>query len=269
MSEDQETIPVMGHELDVVTLDEAVQWVRERCIPDSVPETPYVVHTVNVDHFAIADSSDEFAEFMKSADLSLADGAPLCFFSRMAGHGELPRVTGQDLFVRLARHEGPPVRVFVLGAEPDVNATASQRLSAASYPGLAPVGGESPKRSDLMQVNYEDALIARINNSGADLLIVAFGAPTQELWLQRNAAQLDVKVAMGLGSALDVFAGKVQRAPGLMQKLGLEWLFRLVQEPRRLARRYLVNDSRVALHMAIWALRTRIARTRETVRVNN
>ena len=139
------------------------------------------------------------------------------------------RVTGADGLSQIAQRAAETGwRIFFLGAAPGVAARAADALQA-SYPGLQIAGtlSGSPAPAE------EDELVQQINASGADLLFVAFGAPTQDQWIARNSTRLDVAMAMGVGGAFDFLAGEVPRAPYGMRRLGLEWLFRLLRQPWR------------------------------------
>lgn len=171
-----------------------------------------------------------YAAAVNAADLVLADGIGDLYAARILGTPLTERVTGADtapeLLSRLAEKGGS---VFLYGGRPGV-AERAARFLRSRFPGLCIAGTENG------YISREDDLFGRINDAKPDLLLAALGAPRQELWMQKNAARLNVGLMMGVGGLFDVWAGDVKRAPELWQKLGLEWLFRLVQEPKRVSR---------------------------------
>jgi N-acetylglucosaminyldiphosphoundecaprenol N-acetyl-beta-D-mannosaminyltransferase len=199
------------------------------------------VVTVNLDFLSIAQRDKLFRRTLNTADLAVADGMPLVWASRMRGEALPERVAGVDLVIescRLAAETGESV--FLLGAAPGVADAAARKLEEA-FPGLRVAGAYSPPMGPITR--KENAHILRmIANTRPGFLFVALGAPRQDLWIRENRAQLGVPVCMGVGCVFDVLAGAVVRAPRWMQRTGLEWAYRLSQEPGRLWRRYLLND---------------------------
>jgi len=199
------------------------------------------VVTVNLDFLSIAQRDNSFRDTLNAADLAVADGMPLVWVSRLQGEPLAERVTGVALVdecCRLAEAAGRPV--FLLGAAPGVAAAAGDRLVerfpdlrvTAYSPPLGPIGPRENAR-----------ILRMIRSAQPGFVFVALGAPRQDLWIRENLGHLDTQVAMGVGCVFDVLAGAVDRAPAWMQRFGMEWAYRLVQEPSRLWRRYLVNDS--------------------------
>jgi N-acetylglucosaminyldiphosphoundecaprenol N-acetyl-beta-D-mannosaminyltransferase len=206
-------------------------------------EGGYVV-TPNVDHVVLAARSRELARTYQNASLSLADGQPILWMARLLRAPLPQKISGSDLLDPLmatAARRG--WRVFLFGASPDVSARAEEKLRAA-HPWLRIVGRDTSVWNPSDE-HSSDALIDAIRHTGAELVVVALGAPKQELWMARHAAALGPAVAIGLGGSLDFAAGAVPRAPQWMSRAGLEWLFRLSREPRRLAHRYLVRDTQI------------------------
>jgi N-acetylglucosaminyldiphosphoundecaprenol N-acetyl-beta-D-mannosaminyltransferase len=202
---------------------------------------PHQVVTVNMDFLSIAARDPEFRATINSADLAVADGMPLVWLSRLRGQPLAERVAGVELVTescRIAAEQGR--RVFLLGAGQGVAETAGRRLQAM-YPGLRIVGTYSPPMGALRR-REDDRIVRMIRAANPDFLFVALGAPRQDLWIREHQHLLHVPVAMGVGCVLDLLAGSVKRAPHWMQRTGLEWAYRLAQEPTRLWRRYLVND---------------------------
>ncbi|MAG35426.1 MAG: acetylglucosaminyldiphospho-UDP acetyl-beta-D-mannosaminyltransferase [Dehalococcoidia bacterium] len=212
-------------------------------------EGPARIVTPNPEFVILAQRSTAFREALWQSDLAIPDGGGLLLASRLLGLRLREQVRGTDLayeLVRRARKEG--WRVFLLGAGPGVAADAAARLRSLN-PGVSIVGaygGISAKAGD-------PDTRAAVNGAGrVDLLLVAYGAPAQELWMARNLDTLDVGVAMGVGGVLDYMAGRVRRAPPMIRAAGLEWLFRLVMQPWRWRRQVsLVVFSRLVLAAAI------------------
>jgi N-acetylglucosaminyldiphosphoundecaprenol N-acetyl-beta-D-mannosaminyltransferase len=209
------------------------------------------VFTPNVDHVVQAESDASFREAYANASLSLCDGQPLLWASRLLGSPLPEKISGADLVAPLLRRAGRRGwRVFLIGGMPG-SANAAAKRFAASY-GVQ-VAGIEDGRIDLASGASDEALLARIREARPQLVLVALGAPKQELWIAARRARLAPAVSLGVGAALDFAAGAVRRAPPWMQRVGLEWFYRLTREPRRLARRYLWNDRRfLAIFLRTW-----------------
>ncbi len=198
------------------------QWIAQR--------TPTrQICTVSPEFVMIAQQDAEFMHVLRQADLCVADGVGLLWAARYLGRALPERVTGSDgvpLIAERAAQEG--WRLYLLGAAPGVAERAAEALRTR-YPNVQIVGtyAGSPAFQE------ETAIVERVNASGADILFVAYGAPQQDTWIARNRARLHVHVAMGVGGTFDFLAGVVPRAPRWMQRLGLEWLFRLLRQPWR------------------------------------
>ena len=172
----------------------------------------------------------------------VADGMPMVWASRRRGpDAALPeRVAGSELIFRIAeRAASQGHRVYLLGGAPDVLAATRERLTR-QFPGLTVCGCESPPYRTLSQAEEAD-LCGRIRDARPDILLVAFGQPKGELWLARHGERLGVPVGIQLGASFDFVAGRVRRAPRWVQRVGMEWAFRLAMEPRRLCGRYWAN----------------------------
>jgi N-acetylglucosaminyldiphosphoundecaprenol N-acetyl-beta-D-mannosaminyltransferase len=225
---------VAGVDLDVVTLADALErigrWVREG-------QTLRVVVGVNVDLAVRAAREPEFAALLARVDLVTADGAPVVWASRLGPVALPERVPTIDIFdalLPLAAQQRWPL--YLLGARPEVLALAEARL-VEQHPGLSIVGRHNGYFDD-------GAAVARdVARSGARALFLALPSPAKERFVAAHRQVMpQVRVAMGIGGTLDVVAGVTRRAPMWARRAGLEWGFRLAQEPRRLWRRYLVED---------------------------
>jgi len=218
------------------------------------------VFTPNVDHVVNADSNAAFRDAYASASLSLADGQPLVWASRLLGSPLPGKVSGSDLVPPLMERAGRRGwRVFLVGGAPGAARASAERFSGAY--GVRIVGVEDG-RIDLVSGPADDELMQRIRRAEPHLVLVALGAPKQELWIAARRERLAPAVFLGVGAALDFAAGTLRRAPLWMQRAGLEWLFRLAQEPRRLARRYLWNDLKfVRILLRTWRSAGRTGRS--------
>ena len=203
------------------------------------------VYTPNVDHVVKAESNEAFRRAYEHASLSLADGMPLIWVSGLLGCRLPERVAGSDLLVPVlemaARRRW---RVYLLGGAPGV-AEATATLLLEDF-GVCVVGWDACRINiDGSDVGADS--VKRAKEARPDLILVGLGPPKQELWIDRSADAVRPAVAFGIGAGLDFLAGRYKRAPRWMARFGLEWAFRLFQEPRRLWRRYLVEGPRFAL----------------------
>ena len=231
----------MNTELDNLTMGEALDEI-DRLIQRNCPA--YVV-TPNVDHIVRLEQGDTFAEAYKNADLILADGKPLLWIAKWYGTPIKEKISGSDLFPKLcemAVQKG--YSMFFLGAAEGVAAKAADNLTK-KYPGLKVVGTYSPPYGFEKIPNEMEYIEQMIKAAHPHILIVALGSPKQERFLFLNRERLNVPISLGLGASLDFAAGNLKRAPKWMSEHGLEWLFRLIQEPKRLAKRYLVDDRKI------------------------
>ncbi len=193
--------------------------------------------TPNIDHIVTAESHAGLREAYAAADLTVADGQWVVWASRLLGTPLPAKISGSDLLLPLARDAGKKGRpIYLLGGSPGVAEAAARRLEKE---GAIICGVESPS-IDLSQP--QDELVARIAATKPGFVLVALGCPKQELWIHQQRARLRPAVLVGIGGTLDFLAGRIRRAPPWISRAGLEWAFRLVHEPRRLARRYLIKD---------------------------
>ena len=236
---------VWGVPFAPVTLAEAVAAVSE-LIRERRPTFFITAPT----HYAMLTAEEpDLRAINDRAAFIVADGKPLVWASRMQGTPLPERVAGSDLIFHLceeAAREG--FRVFLLGGEEGVATEAARRLTGR-YPGLRIVGTECPPFRPATP-EEEEALLERIRQAAPDLLFVAFGQPKGERWIIRHMDELGVPVSVQVGASLDFAAGRVSRAPRWMQKSGLEWVFRMALEPKRLAGRYARNAWFIARMLA-------------------
>jgi N-acetylglucosaminyldiphosphoundecaprenol N-acetyl-beta-D-mannosaminyltransferase len=229
-------IALLGVPFDKLTMNGALERI-ERMI---VGRQPHYVVTANADFLVQARRDVELRRILREAHLVLCDGTPLLWASRLLGNPLPERVAGSDLaplLIERAAQKG--YRLFLLGASPEANAQAVERLKKR-HPTLNIVGNHSPAFQPLLQMDHAE-IKRRISAARPDLLFVSLGCPKQEKWIAMHYHALGVPVTIGVGATIDFLAGRVKRAPRWMQRAGLEWAFRLLQEPRRLFKRYLAD----------------------------
>jgi len=221
-------VDVLGVGFDPVTLDGAVAAVV--ALPHE--PGPHLVVTANAEFVMQARSAPDLQEILQRAALVVADGVGVVWGARRLGRPLPGRVPGIDLAGRLcAEAARRGWRVCLVGGAPGVprDAAAALRLR---YPGI----DVAPAHHGYFGPEDETAVIRTIREAAPTLLLVGLGSPRQERWLHRHLASLAVPVAIGVGGTLDVWAGRMPRAPRIMQTLGLEWCYRLIRQPRRLGR---------------------------------
>ena len=226
-------IAILGVPFDHVTIDETIARIDAMI----ASRRPHYVVTANVDFLVQAHRDVELRRILLEADLVLCDGTPVLWASRWLGNALPERVAGSDLapaLIRSAAEKGH--RLFFLGAAPGVAAEAEAKLKQ-EYPTLNIVGTYAPPFSHLLAMDH-DEIARRVRAANPDVLLVSFGCPKQEKWIAMHHRALGVPVAIGVGATLDFLAGRVKRAPAWMRHTGTEWLYRLLQEPKRLYRRY-------------------------------
>ncbi len=220
-----EAVRILGVRVDDVTMEEALQRVEAMVVAGGAHQ----VVTVNPEFIMRAQEDGVFRQVLDEADLAIPDGQGLLLAARFLGQPLRERVAGSDMVPALAQRSARQGhRLYLLGAAPGVAERAAAEL-ARRYPGVQVVGTYAGSPA----VSEEDGIVARIQAARPDFLFVAYGAPAQDLWIHRNQPRLQVPVAIGIGGTLDFIAGVRKRAPVWMRRWGLEWLFRLIQEPRR------------------------------------
>jgi len=236
------SVSILGQRVDCLGLEETASRCR-----DAVLRRERVHHvSLNAAKLVAARDDGRLARILHSAHLASADGQSVVWASRLLGNPLPERVAGIDLMLRLleiAEHEG--FGVFFLGARADVLERALERLRLR-HPGLRIVGSQHGYFDDADSARICDAVDA----AGSDVLFVAMSSPRKEYWVAEHERLLEVPLIVGVGGALDVIAGDVARAPVWAQRTGLEWAFRLAQEPRRLWRRYLTTNVRFLVLVA-------------------
>ncbi len=217
---------IYGTEYNNVTLSEAADMTDAMLDEGGT----HRVVTPNAEIAYLAKSDDKLREIINTSDVSVADGIGVVYASKIYRTPVKQKVAGVELGEEiLARASKSGRGVFFLGGKPGVAELAARRISD-KYPGINFVGMHDGYFKD------DSEVISLINESGADILFVCLGAPKQEFWMADNKDKLNVRLMLGLGGALDSYAGTVKRAPEIWIKLGLEWLYRLIKEPKRAGR---------------------------------
>lgn len=233
------SITLMGCRIDNLSMRETLDRIEGFIRAGRESGQPHQHVVVNVDKLVKASRDPALQRIVNGCDLVNADGMPVVWASRLLGKPLKERVAGIDLFEALMRRAAQAGwRVFLLGAQAQVVQAVAETYGRR-YPGLVLAGW----RDGYWQGEQEEAEVARrIRASGADLLFVAISSPKKEQFLGKYQAEMRVPFAMGVGGTFDVVIGKVRRAPLWMQRAGLEWFWRFLQEPRRMFRRYFIDD---------------------------
>lgn len=228
----------LNTEIDNLNMQEAVEAIDNLIKRKG---SSYVV-TPNVDHIVKLENDIEFQEVYRNADLILTDGMPLIWISKLKGNPIKEKVSGSDLFpevCKLASKKG--YGIFLLGAAEGVAVKAAENLKN-KFEGLKIVGTYSPSYGFEKREEEIKYIIDIINEAKPDILAVGLGAPKQEKFIYKYRKELKVPISLAIGASIDFEAGNINRAPIWMQKCGLEWFYRLYKEPKRMFKRYLVDD---------------------------
>ncbi|AKK26189.1 WecB/TagA/CpsF family glycosyltransferase [Mycobacterium sp. EPa45] len=227
-------VDMMGCQIDNLSMEETLQKIES--FINSGTHQQHVV--VNVDKLVKASRDADLRRIINDCALVNADGMPVVWASRLLGKGLKERVAGVDLFEALMERSAEKAwRVYLLGAKEDVVSEVKRRYERR-YPALRIAG----YRNGYWKPEEEAGVVEQIKAARADLLFVAISSPKKEQFLGRYQAEMKVPFAMGVGGTFDVAVGKVKRAPLWMQKWGLEWFYRFLQEPRRMFKRYFIDD---------------------------
>lgn len=224
--------------IDNISMEECVEQI-DKLINDG--KYHYVV-TPNVDHIVQLQDDNYFLEVYKKADLVVTDGMPLVWYSKLIRKPIIEKISGSDLFPKvceLSANKG--YTIFLLGAADGIAEIAKNKLES-KYKGLKIVGTYSPKYGFENDVNEIKNIINIVNDAKPDILAVGLGAPKQEKFIYKYKKNLKVPISLAIGATIDFEAGNIKRAPKWMQKIGMEWFYRLIKEPNRMYKRYIVED---------------------------
>ncbi|MDG4983281.1 WecB/TagA/CpsF family glycosyltransferase [Lactococcus lactis] len=231
----------MNTEVDSLNMPEVLDRIDKLI---QIKKNSYVV-TPNVDHIVQLEKDSELQKVYKNADLILADGKPLIWISNYYKTPIKEKVSGSDLFPLLCEMAGKKgYKMFFLGAAEGVAARAATNLKKR-YSNLEVAGVYSPPFGFEENEEEVEKILQMIIKSDVDILIVGLGAPKQEKFIFKYHDRLNVPISLGLGASLDFEAGNIKRAPKWMQRSGLEWFFRITQDPRRMFKRYIIDDLKI------------------------
>ena len=231
----QDVVSILDISIHNMTMSDALEWIVERAAGDS----PGQICFVNADCANIAYRNRDYLAMLHESELVLADGIGMKLAGKLLGCEIRQNVNGTDLFPRLCESlSGTGAGIFLLGARPGV-AEKVRDWIVEHYPSTLVSG----YHDGYFSAAEEPEVIREIARSDAAVLLVAFGAPRQDLWIHRHLAATGVKVAMGVGGLFDFYSGRIPRAPLWMREVGAEWLYRFCQEPRRMWRRYFVGNA--------------------------
>lgn len=234
---------VLGHFIDALTWDETLDiiltWVKQS-------QKGYVC-LCNVHSAVTALDNNDLRIALMRANLVLPDGEPIAWVMRKKGFPNQNRLPGPDLMLKICQlAEDNDIKIFLFGSkEPTLDRLATKLKG--KFPKLHIAGIYSPKYGDWSDKDVSQ-YINVINQSGAKIVFVGIGCPKQEIWMSNNSHRIE-GLLFGVGAAFDFHAGSLKRAPALMQKLGLEWLHRLVNEPKRLWKRYLTTNTKFIMNL--------------------
>jgi len=234
----QSRINICGLGVDNISLDDAISrmeiYIQER--------KPVYIVTPNVDHVVKIQHDKEFRDSYREASLVLCDGAPLIWASRILRDPVRERICGSDLFVYLAEIAAKKgYRLYFLGGRPG-SAQLAADIFRQKYPAIQIVGVYSPPFGFEKDPRENEKVVSLIKRAQPDILLAGLGTPKQEKWIKRYHQETEVPVSIGIGASFEFAAGIVKRAPLWIRRCGFEWLWRLIIEPHRLWKRYLVDD---------------------------
>jgi N-acetylglucosaminyldiphosphoundecaprenol N-acetyl-beta-D-mannosaminyltransferase len=232
------SVNICGIKVDNCSLSDALKTIS-RYIEEI---TPRIIVTCNVDHIVKLKQDAEFMKVYKTASLVVPDGVPLLWAAKILGHPLIERVNGTDLFERMCEIAAKKnIRVYFLGGRPGACESAAEFFKR-KYPEINIVGLYSPSFGFECDDEENKKIVNMIKAANPDLLFVGLGAPKQEKWIYKYHKEYAVPVSIGIGVSFELSSGMVMRAPKWMQRTGLEWFWRFMMEPRRLWKRYFVND---------------------------
>lgn len=229
---------IVNARIDNLTFDEAL----DRFVRLIQQGKPYFAVTPNVDHIVKLRKDPEFRKVYDASSLTLADGMPLLWAAKFLGTPIKEKISGSDFvpgICRVAMKNN--YRIFLFGGRQGAAEKAAEFLTK-SYPGINIVGTYCPPFGFEKNEKEDQKAFRIIKEASPDILLVGLGAPKQEKWIYKHYRQLEVPISMGVGVTFEFLCGMVMRAPVWIQKTGIEWFWRLIMEPCRLWKRYLIDD---------------------------
>ena len=231
-------INICNVNIDNITFIEAIKNVEDLVLKR---RNVYVI-TPNVDHIVNINKDDEFKRIYNEAALVLPDGMPLIWAAKLLGRPLKEKISGSDLFLKLCKMSfNKGYKVYFLGGR-EKAAEKSAEILKIMYPGIQIAGIYCPRFGFENDPAENNKITEMIKAAKPDILFVGIGSPKQEKWIYKHKNEYRVPVSIGVGAAFDFMSGMIRRAPVWMQKAGLEWFWRLMMEPKRLWKRYLIDD---------------------------
>ncbi|MCQ2053807.1 MAG: WecB/TagA/CpsF family glycosyltransferase [Fibrobacter sp.] len=235
-----ERVKFLNVKIDNCSMDEALEYA---CTLVEKKQNAFVV-TPNVDHLVLLEKNEPLRKAYDQADLILADGMPIIWFSKLFKTPIKEKISGSDFLPKLcAVAAKKQYKMFFLGAAKGVAELAAKKLMAC-YSGLQVVGCYSPSIGFEKKEEEMEMIDSLLKEAKPDILVVALGCPKQEILICENRNRWNIPLSLGVGASLDFVAGCVKRAPKWMSRMGMEWFYRVLQEPRRMFGRYFIRDSR-------------------------
>jgi len=242
-------VEILGVKINIMQIGNAI-----KCIENFIEEGGnHYICLCNVDVLVKCQKDKDFFNVVNNADLILPDGMPLVWGAKLSGFKHAKRIDGPSLMLAVCERScKKKLSHFLYGGKKGQPELLSKKLSER-YPGIKVSGCYSPPFRPL-DSSEDKYIVEMINNSNADILWVGLGAPKQERWMSDHVGKINVPVMIGVGAAFDFNSGNKKRAPQWMQCIGLEWLFRLMQEPNRLWRRYILGNTYFILYFLLQIL---------------
>lgn len=211
-------------------------------------ESPQVINTLNAHSFCIARKDAEFQNALMNSDILLADGISVVYASRVLTQKRPVKIAGADIHMFLLDYANTHgKRVFYLGSSEETLWQIRKKINQ-DFPNIR-VETFSPPFKEEFSKEENQRMISKVNDFGTDILFVGMTAPKQEKWLENNKNEINAIISASIGAVFDFYSGNIQRAPGWMINSGLEWLYRLLKEPKRMWKRYIVNNNVFIYHM--------------------
>ena len=234
--------PILNTYVNALSMDETVDYIKKVIARRTPPVQHVVINALKVN---LMEEDPKLREIVNSCPLINADGSSILWAAKQLGVPVEERVTGIDLFLRLVKEAAENgYKIYLFGAKEEV-VTKVRDIFQQQYPTLQIVG----YRNGYFTPEQEPQIVADMAASGADMMFVAFSSPKKEYWVNKYLNQLNIPFVMGVGGSFDVVAGVTKRAPEFWQKIGMEWFYRFIQEPRRLWKRYVVGNAVFIRHV--------------------
>ena len=240
----------MGKKIDILNLkisSESLDEIVEKSVALIKQKTRHYICVPNAYLTVVANENRQVLDIINNAEFTVPDGMPLVWYSKMFKNKLKKRIPGFDLFIAYCRKlEEERMSCFFMGGESREVVMDMIKNLKKKYANIDIKGFYIPPFVEKIEGNLKDEINREINNKKPDVVWVGLSAPKQEIWIYDNLENLETMMACGVGAVFNFYAGKVKRAPGWIQKIGMEWFFRLLAEPKRLLKKYLVYNTKFA-----------------------